>query len=293
MTALDARPVAPGPLAPGPLAAGPLTAGPLVAGPVPPAAAVPTPRRRPKVVAHRGNSSVAPQNTLAALEAAWRAGADAVEIDVQLTRDGGVVVLHDDSVDATTNGTGRLADLDAAHVRALDAGSWFSRAYVGQRVPVWEEVIDFLLTRPGIDLLLELKGPWTVDEAARVTAPLLAAGLADRVVAQSFWPETVGALAEAAPQLRLGLLVVDAPDDLVDRCLALGVVACNPFGLLLVQDPGLVDRLHAAGLEVMTWTLDEPEQWELAVARGVDAVITDRPDRMAGWLAVQPAPAPA
>ncbi|MCL3861505.1 glycerophosphodiester phosphodiesterase family protein [Actinotalea sp. K2] len=243
------------------------------------------------VVAHRGNSSVAPQNTLAAFEAAWRAGAGAIEIDVQLTADGQVVVIHDETLDATTDGFGAVASTDLDRVRSLDAGGWFAPAFVGQRVPTLTEVLDLLLTRPGMDLLLEVKGAWTVEQARRVTDPVTDAGLADRVVVQSFWPETVAALREAAPGLRRGLLVLEAPHDLVDRCQDLGVVTCNPHGLLLVQHPDLVDRLHAAGLQVMVWTLDEPEHWAAAMAFGVDAIITDRPDRLAGWLAARtPAP---
>lgn len=243
------------------------------------------------VVAHRGNSSVAPQNTLAAFEAAWRAGAGSIEIDVQLTADGQVVVIHDDTLDATTSGSGPVGGTDLAGVRSLDAGAWFAPAYAGQRVPTFAEVVDLLLRRPGIDLLLEVKGAWTAEQVRAVTEPVLAAGLADRVVVQSFWPETVAALREAAPDLRRGLLVFEVRDDLLDLCAELGVVACNPYGLLLVQDPGLVDRLHAAGLQVMVWTLDEPEHWAAAVALGVDAIITDRPDRLVGWLAARtPAP---
>lgn len=239
------------------------------------------------VVAHRGNSSVAPQNTLAAFEAAWRAGAGSIEIDVQLTADGQVVVIHDDTLDATTSGSGPVGGTDLARVRSLDAGAWFAPAYAGQRVPTFAEVVDLLLRRPGIDLLLEVKGAWTAEQVRGVTEPVLAAGLADRVVVQSFWPETVAALREAAPELRRGLLVFEVRDDLLDLCAELGVTACNPYGLLLVQDPGLVDRLHAAGLQVMVWTLDEPEHWAAAVALGVDAIITDRPDRLVGWLAAR------
>lgn len=239
------------------------------------------------VIAHRGNSSVAPENTLAAFEAAWRAGAGSIELDVQLTADGEVVVIHDDTLDATTDGVGGLASADLPTVRSLDAGAWFSPAFAGQRVPTFAEVVDLLTRRPGIDLLLEVKGAWTVEQVRRVTEPVLAAGLADRVVAQSFWPETVAALRVAAPHLRRGLLVLEADTGLEDRCRDLGVMACNPHGLLLVQDPGLVDRLHAAGLQVMVWTLDEPEHWAAAVALGVDGIITNRPDRLAGWLAAR------
>ncbi|HEY0187127.1 MAG TPA: glycerophosphodiester phosphodiesterase family protein [Cellulomonas sp.] len=239
---------------------------------------------RPLVVAHRGNSAVAPQNTLAAFEAAWRAGAGSIELDVQLTADGHVVVIHDDTVDATTDGTGTVTALSLAETRALDAGSWFSPAYRGQRVPTFAEVVDLLVRRPGIDLLLEIKGSWDVEQVRLVTGPIAAAGLRDRVIGQSFWPETVAAVAEADPGLRRGLLVGEAPDDLVQRCTELGAATCNPHGGLLEVDPGLVGRLHAAGVQVMVWTLDEPEQWAAALALGVDAIITDRPDRLVGWL---------
>lgn len=246
---------------------------------------------RPRVVAHRGNSAVAPQNTLAAFEAAWRAGADSIEIDIQRTADGHVVVIHDDTVDATTDGQGSVAELPLDALRALDAGSWFAAAYRGQRVPTFDEVLELLVRRPGIELLLELKGAWTTEQVRPVTAAIREAGLTGRVVGQSFWPESVAALAEADPALRRGLLVFEVPDgvdELVRVCTGLGVVTCNPYGPLLVQHPELVARLHAAGLQVMVWTLDEPEHWAAAAALGVDAVITDRPDRLAGWLAAHP-----
>jgi glycerophosphoryl diester phosphodiesterase len=246
--------------------------------------------RAPLVVAHRGNSAVAPQNTLAAFEAAWRAGAGSIEIDIQLTADGHVVVIHDDTVDATTDGEGAVAELGLDAVRALDAGSWFAAAFAGQRVPTFAEVLDLMGRRPGIDLLLELKGPWTTEQVQPVTDAIRAAGLADRVIGQSFWPDSVMALEEADPGLRRGLLIFQVPDDaadLVRLCAELGVMTCNPYGPLLVEHPDLVERLHAAGLQVMVWTLNEPEHWAAATALGVDAVITDRPDRLTGWLAAR------
>jgi len=255
--------------------------------PVATSAGTPSVASRPRVVAHRGNSAVAPQNTLAAFEAAWRAGADSIELDVQLTADGHVVVIHDETVDATTDGRGALTDLALAEVRALDAGSWFAAAYAGQRIPTFAEVLAFLEQRPGIELLLELKGAWTPAQVRLVTEPLRDAGLTDRVVGQSFWPQTVAALAEADPGLRRGLLVFRLPDDTADLlalCAELGVVTCNPYGPLLVENPELVSVLHDAGLQVMVWTLDEPAHWAAAAAIGVDAVITDRPDRLVGWL---------
>ena len=243
-----------------------------------------------RIVAHRGSSWVAPQNTLAAFEAAARAGADAIELDVQLTSDGHVVVIHDETLDATTSGTGWVQDTTLADVRALDAGAWFAPAYAGQRVPVLSDVIELLARHPSVDLLCEVKGEWTRDEASRVTGPLREAGLADRVVVQSFWPGTVDALRAADPGMRRGLLLADLGPDVLDVCASLDVVMANPHGLLLQQDPGLVERLHGAGLRVAVWTLDEPAQWAAAVALGVDEIITDRPDHLAGWLAGQRTP---
>lgn len=260
-----------------------------------PGAEAPTaPAARPLVIAHRGNSAVAPQNTLAAFEAAWRAGAHSIEIDIQPTADGHVVVIHDDTVDGTTDGQGTVTEMTLDALRALDAGSWFAPAYAGQRVPTFAEVLDLLVRRPGTDLLLELKGEWTTEQVRPVTEAIRAAGLADRVIGQSFWPGSVRALAEADPGLRRGLLVFQAPDaESVEEVLRvaaeLGVMTVNPYGELLRAHPDLVERLHAAGLQVMVWTLNEPEHWSAAAALGVDAVITDRPDRLAGWLAAQPA----
>ncbi len=238
----------------------------------------------PVVVAHRGNSSVAPQNTLAALESAWRAQAHAVEIDVQLSADGEVVVIHDDTVDATTDGTGAVGAMSLADLRALDAGVTFSTAYAGQRVPTFAEVLGLLAARPGTDLLLELKASWAADDARRVTDAVDAAGLADRVVVQSFHPETVAALRDVAPHLPRGWLVHQAWDRLLEVAAELEVVACNPYVGMVLEDPALVGRLHDAGLRVMTWTANDAQQWDGLLAAGVDAVITDRPDRLAGWL---------
>lgn len=235
----------------------------------------------PLVVAHRGNSSVAPQNTLAAIEAAARAGADLVEVDVQRTADGHVVVLHDDTVDATTDGTGPVAAMTLVQVRALDAGSWFSSAYTGQRVPTFDELLALLARHPGLGLLLELKGAWDQQQARRVTDALAAGGPA-RCVVQSFDAGTVAALRAADPRLPRGLLVEEAGTE--RECAGLDAVACNPDGRLLLADSAFVARQHEAGRQVMVWTLDEPWMWTHALDLGVDAIITNRPDRLRGWL---------
>ncbi|GAA1865711.1 glycerophosphodiester phosphodiesterase [Myceligenerans crystallogenes] len=243
---------------------------------------------RPAVIAHRGNSSVAPQNTLAAIEAACRAGADAVEIDLQRTSDGAAVVIHDDTVDATTDGHGVVAELNLATLRGLDAGRWFGPGYAGQQVPLFGDVLELLGRYPGVQLLLELKDVWGPDELRGVTAAIDEAGLEDRVVVQCFWPDTVAAARDVAPHLPRGLLLAFEPPDVLDVCAGLGVIACNPSAEMVRRDPGIVTRLHRAGLRVMVWTENDPSGWSHLISvddgAGVDAVITDRPDRLLGWL---------
>lgn len=254
----------------------------------------------PAVIAHRGYSAVAPQNTLAAVEAACRAGVDAVEIDLQPTADGVGAVIHDETVDATTDGTGKVSALTSDQVLGLDAGARFSPAFTGQRVPTLDDVLGVLARHPETDLLLELKGSWTTGHVERVAATIAAAGFDDRVLVQSFWPGTVATVRDVAPHLPGGLLVSFDPPGLLRLCERLRVVACNPSVATVAGSPRLVSRLHAAGLRVMSWTANDPAAWTTLVSAddgaGVDGVITDRPERLAGWLAgrnAYPVAAPA
>ncbi|MFI9485242.1 glycerophosphodiester phosphodiesterase [Promicromonospora sp. NPDC052451] len=252
---------------------------------------------RPAVIAHRGYSAVAPQNTLAAIEAACRAGVDAVEIDLQPTADGVGAVIHDETVDATTDGTGKVAALTSAEVLALDAGAWFAPAFAGQRVPTLDDVLGVLARHPETDLLLELKGSWAAGQVEQVAATVAARGFDERVLVQSFWPGTVATVRDVAPHLPGGLLVSFDPPGLLRLCERLRVVTCNPSVATVAGSPRLVSRLHAAGLRVMAWTANDPAAWTTLVAAdggaGVDAVITDRPERLAGWLAGRGKQAPA
>ena len=149
-------------------------------------------------VAHRGYAAVAPENTLPAFAAAVRAGATHVEFDVRTTADGVPVVIHDRTVDRTTNGTGHLWDLPYAEVTALDAGSWFSPAFAGLRVPTLAATLD-LLAGGAHQLLLEIKRPATPAEVKAIVELVAERDLLDRTIVQSFDPEIVRLTREAAP----------------------------------------------------------------------------------------------
>ncbi len=242
----------------------------------------------PLVIAHRGYSAVAPENTLAAFEAALRCGADMVETDLHPAADGSAVLIHDAEVSATTGGRGRVADLRAAELARLDAGSWFSPAYRGQRVPLLADLLDLLTEHPGGQLLLELKGRWSTAQVAAAVQDVRRARAVEQVVVQSFETSTLAHVQEVAPEVRRAVLLDEPDADALAQGRALrrdlGVVACNPGVASVVARPAAVAELHAAGLAVWPWTVDEPVLWRALSEAGVDGVITNRPDGLRGWI---------
>ncbi|MBT2443734.1 glycerophosphodiester phosphodiesterase [Streptomyces sp. ISL-36] len=239
------------------------------------------------VIAHRGASSAAPENTLVSDEVARRGGARWIENDVQPSRDGVPYVLHDTTVDRTTDGTGPVRGLTAAQLDALDAGSWFSPVYAGARVPTLAAQLEDLRVRGG-NLVLEIKGRHSRDEVARIVRLVRDHGMADRVLVQSFDVDALRQTRALAPELPLGLLRATLDPDPVAVAEELGLSAYNPSADELSAHPGVVKDLHAAGVAVMVWTVDSPARWRELDALGADAVITNRPAELTGWNAARP-----
>lgn len=236
------------------------------------------------VIAHRGASSAAPENTLISDETARRAGADWIENDVQPSKDGIPHILHDDTVDRTTDGKGRIRDLTAAQLAALDAGSWFSPLHTGARVPTLRAQLEDLRTRGG-NLLLEIKGKHGKDEVSRIVKDVRDTGMSGRVFVQSFEVDALVFTHELAPDLPLGLLRGDLDADPVALAKQLDLKAYNPSAAGLAKRPGVVADLHRAGVAVMVWTVDDATGWKTLEAGGADAIITNRPAELAGWNA--------
>ncbi|SDL10554.1 glycerophosphodiester phosphodiesterase [Tessaracoccus oleiagri] len=230
-----------------------------------------------KIWAHRGASAYAPENTLPAFELAIAQGADGVELDVQRTADGHLVVVHDETVDRTSDGTGRVVDLTVAELRRLDFGD-------GARIPLLDEVLR-LCAPTGMVVNVELKTsielyPGIEQEARDVVE---AAGMGERVVFSSFNHYTLAGLrGQVAPE-RLGLLFADGIHEPWEYARRFGAGALHP-GLHLLQLPGYVERAHEAGLLVHVWTVNDPGHMALVAAAGVDAVITNHPDAAAAAL---------
>lgn len=255
-----------------------------------------TPASRPPVgvlnIAHRGASSEAPENTLAAVRRAVVVGADLVELDVQRSADGALVLMHDATLARTTDAPRvfprrapwRVADFTLAELRRLDAGSWKSVEYAGERVPTLREVIDLLrLSRSG--LLLEVKSPQlypgivddVVAELQDVPGFVEAAVGQGRLVVQSFDYVAMKAHKTRLPAVPVGLLGAPAREHL--PVLGSWADQVNPSHLAVSR--AYVQAVRQSGLTCLGWTVDSAYAMRRALRLGFDGVITNRPSALA------------
>jgi len=226
------------------------------------------------VIAHRGASGTCPENTLAAFRRAEALGAGMIELDVQLTRDGAVVVMHDWTLERTTDGAGAVRDRTLAELRVLDAGAWFAPAFRGERVPTLAEV----LAAVRLPVNVELKPVGDDGLVERVLAVVDAAGAGARVVFSSFDASSLVRLRDRASGARIGVLWEDAPIDEALR-LAERVGARTLHVRKDAITEAVVVAARAAGLGVLGWTVNDPRDCDRLDAAGVDGVFTDFPER--------------
>ena len=236
----------------------------------------------PRWIAHRGAGTLAPENTLAAFRLGAAHGYRAFECDVKLSADGLPFLLHDDTLERTTNGRGRAADLPWAALSQLDAGGWHSRAYAGEPPPTLQAISSFVRAN-GHALNIEIK-PTPGDElvTGRVVARSAAALWAGDTVPpllSSFRPESLLGARETAPALPRALLLDTPWPGWLEMAASLGCVAVVSHHRLL--DAALQAQLQGAGLRALCYTVNEPADVQRLQALGVDGLITDAVDRWA------------
>jgi glycerophosphoryl diester phosphodiesterase len=228
------------------------------------------------VIGHRGAPTVAPEHTIPAYEAALQAGADVLELDVHLSADDQLVVIHDRRLERTTDGRGLVREHTLRQLKRLDAGRWFGPAFAGQRIQTLSEVLERFRDRAAF--AVELKAGDTVYPGieARVVTLLQISGLADRALVASFDPRALGVCRDLDPDLRLGALVggpLGNPEALAPRGVlsALGLEA----GFTTERE---VAACRAAGLDCYAWVVNEPVEARRLAACGIAGMVTDRPD---------------
>lgn len=243
-------------------------------------------RRGPLIVAHRGASADAPENTLAAFQLGFEQGADAIEGDFRLTRDGRVVAVHDRDLARTTGDPRRVDEVTLEEMRSLDAGSWGSwkdRGFEGASIPTLAEVLAIVPEGKGI--LIEIKDSPRIVE--RLVAVLEASGIGtDQVAVISFDPEVVASLKRSSPRWKALWLTSFRSEDGAWTPSVEEIVSTarriRADGVDVHAEPAVVDETFAkqirdAGLELHTWTVNDAALAKRLVAIGVSSITTDRP----------------
>ena len=226
------------------------------------------------VIAHRGASGTCPENTLAAFRRAEELGAGMIELDVQLARDGAVVVMHDWTLERTTDGSGAVRERTLAELRALDAGAWFAPAFRGERVPTLGEVLAGV--RLPVNVELKPVGDDGLDE--RTLAVVEAAKATDRVVFSSFDPQALVRIRARARDARMAVLWEEpAIADAVRWAERVGARTLHVRKDVITKDTVVAAR--AAGLGVFAWTVNDRAESSRLEEAGIEWVFTDFPER--------------
>jgi len=233
------------------------------------------------MVAHRGFSGGAPENTMAAFKKAMDLAVDMIELDVHLSSDGQIVVIHDDSLNRTTNGKGKISHYTLNELKQLDAGSWFGSQFSGEWIPTLKEVLE--LTRGQILLNIELKGGdlgqySMMDLADRSLQEVEKAGMLNRVLFASVDLSAIERIREKNPRVPVALIYSKSwsfPQEATGGR-PIPVLSCR--GTVLTQTN--ISKARQQGVMVFVWTLNTEEHMEHFLNMGVDGIITDHPERL-------------
>jgi len=235
------------------------------------------PCKKPLVVAHRGGGLLAPENTIAAFKNAIKLGVDRIELDVQLSKDNVVVVIHDEKINRTTNGKGRISDMTYAEMAVYDTGCKFSEKYRGEHIPVLEEVLE--LVNGKCTLLIEVKNPENMYKGLeKKIADLISRYNAKSwCVVQSFEYESLYSLHKIDHEITLGLLMADARP---------GRPNYNNINISFISEINInqrfanqksIDFLHGLNKKTFIWTVNKCKRMQHLIRYGVDGIITDNP----------------
>lgn len=238
---------------------------------------------KPAIIAHRGASAYAPENTLPAFRLAVQQQADAIELDVQLSADGYVVVIHDKMVDRTTNGSGVVSALSLADLKKLDAGSAHGAAFQGEKIPILAEVFEAI----GEEIFINIEIKGTVTSSKKLTNNITKCvknhNMTSRVLFSSYNPIALRQIAKLLPEVPRGLLVYGGVMGFWARTCLRGLV---PHQTLHINrqsaEKNTIDRVQRQGRRVFVYTVNAPSDIRRLIELGVDGIFTDDP-----YLALQ------
>lgn len=235
---------------------------------------------KPAIFAHRGASGQFPENTMLAFEEALRSGVDGIELDVQLTKDGEVVIIHDEKVDRTTNGQGFVKDFTLAELEELDAGSWFSSKFAGQRLMTLDTVLAWMQEEGNhLRLNIELKNDQIqyVGLEEKVLSLIEDYDLQERIIISSFNPFSLQRVRMQNAEIEMGYLVLGTPENAlwIAREIGANAIHCEaPYALSAYGEAA-----KRAGYPLRIYTVNAEDEYKQLVEAGVEVIMTDFPER--------------
>ncbi len=235
--------------------------------------------QKPAVIAHRGASGFYPENTFAAFQAAVECGADFIELDVQMTKDGRLAVIHDADVDRTTNGTGKVADHTLAQLKALDAGSWKGQAFTGERIPSLEEVLMHFKDK--IHLLIEVKHSTDHETTAKALQGILEEyeDIKTNIIIQSFDTDFLESFNKRMPHIPIGVLVRHQVKGIKDQQIEkMAAIASFINPKITMASDQLIKRIQKQGAGCFIWTVKNKKQKQALEGLKPNGIATDYPE---------------
>jgi len=237
-----------------------------------------------EIIGHRGYAAHAPENTVASIDAALIAGARAIEFDVHVASCGTPVVIHDETLDRTTDGDGPVSRQTAEQLRTLDAGAWFDPAFAGERIPTLMEALNHVAGRVR-HIYPEVKGIREPSDVDRIVRIIQERAMSDRTTFISIDWSILERVRTQDAAIRIGFIVVTT--DLFDEALSLAVA--DPAAILdlnheiALEEPSVVGRAKDEGVDVVTWTVNEPEEATRLRHAGITGFTTDHVERLLTW----------
>ncbi|EJP6472893.1 glycerophosphodiester phosphodiesterase [Clostridium botulinum] len=231
-----------------------------------------------KILAHRGASAYAPENTMVAFKKAIDMNADGIELDVHLSKDGRIVIIHDEKVDRTTNGKGEVKDFTLDELKKLDAGFWFSDEYEGERIPTLEELLK-LINNTNIYLNIEIKAGYRIypNIEEKVIDMIEKYKILDRVIISSFDHYSLVRVKEINLNIKTGMLYEAALYEPWDYARSIKVEALHPNYITLTKK--FIDKANINNLEINPYTVNDENHMERLIKSKVTSVITNYPDK--------------
>ena len=241
-------------------------------------------RPTPEIIAHRGFSARAPENTLSALEAAIETGVESVEFDLHTAACGTPVLFHDSMLGRTTNGVGPIRRRPVAQLKALDAGSWFGPEFAGERIPTQDEALANIKGRV-YRVYQDIKGYREIEDLDRMVTVTRERGMADQTIFTSSDWVIMNRLRRFAPEIQRAYLAVssDTLPGAVDRAILDQDAILNVGLEVALHAPELIEEALGEGVDVMAWTLNDERSADRAVELGISRLVTDQVEALLAW----------